>query len=141
MILITKQLADKLPINHELLLNRVVNPLDYSALHLIITKAQQIVIYDATKTKTLPPETIIGVYDHINRTGKNPLIGNQKKYNIDFIDITGIYSRNKTAIKTDCCGNKLNKRYLYPSHYLCIISIMAKAHGINKISAFLVNIL
>ena len=95
MILITKQLADKLPKNHELLLNRVVNPLDYSALHLIITKAQQIVIYDATKTKTLPPETIIGVYDHINRTGKNPLIGNQKKYNIDFIDITGMYNRNK----------------------------------------------
>ena len=140
MILITKQLADKLPLNHKLLLNKVVNPLDYSALYLIITKAQQIVVYDATKTKSFPPGAIISVYDHINRTGNNPLIGNQKKHEIDFIDITRVYNRKKIAVKTDCCGKKLNKKYLYPSHYLCIISIMAKACGINKTSAFLVNI-
>ena len=140
MIVITKQLSEKLPNNHKLLSKRVVNPLDYSELNEIIEKAQQIIIYDATKTAALSPKAIISVYDHINRTGKSPLIGNQKKHNIDFIDITGIYSSDKKAVQTDCCGKKLNTIYLYPSHYLCIISILAKARGINKISAFLVNI-
>ena len=85
-------------------------------------------------------KSIIKVKDHINRTGENPLISHQKKLNIEFIDITKIYKIEKNAVNTDCCGKKLNKKYTYPSHYLCNISILAKAMGIKKISAFLVNI-
>mgnify|MGYP001332038079 CR=1 FL=1 len=140
MKIITQQLAEKLPRYHDLLSNQTVDPLDYSTLHFIITETQQLTIYDITRTKKHPNETIINVNNHINRTGKNPLIGHQKELEIDFIDITNLYNGGQNSVKTDCCGKYLNKRYSYPSQYLCNISILAKALGIQKIAAFLVNI-
>ncbi len=140
MKIITKQLADKLPNNHELLSNPVLNPQDYSAIHLALKEAQQITIFDITTTKKHPKKTIINVNDHINRTGNNPLIGHQKELGIDFTNICKLYNSEQHSIKTDCCGKTLNRRYPYPSHYLCNISILAKAIGVPKISAFLVNI-
>ena len=139
MKIITHQLAEKLPRYHDLLSNQTINPLDYSALYLILKEAKQLAIYDTTTTQNHPPNAIISVNDHINRTGKNPLIGNQKKLSIDFIDITRLYQRKKNGVNTNCCGNELNEKYSYPSHYLCNISILAKAIGIQKIAAFLVN--
>ena len=140
MKIITQQLAENIPRNHSLLANQVINPQNFAALFRFLETVQNLIVYDITKTKTHPPESIIKVKDHINRTGKNPLISHQKKLNIDFIDITKIYKIEKNAVNTDCCGKKLNKKYTYPSHYLCNISILAKAMGIKKISAFLVNI-
>ena len=55
-------------------------------------------------------------------------------------NITKLYKYGQNFVKTDCCGKKLNRQYSYPSHYLCNIAILAKASGIKKISAFLVNI-
>ena len=140
MKIITQQLADKLPKNHELLSNLALNPQDYLTIYPVLKEAQQLTIYDITTTKEHPVETIINVNDHINRTGNNPLIGRQKELGIDFTNITKLYKSEKNSIKTDCCGKTLNLRYPYPSHYLCNISILAKAIGIPKISAFLVNI-
>ena len=140
MKIITKQLADKLPNNHELLSNPVLNPQDYSAIHLALKEAQQITIFDITTTKKHPKKTIINVNDHINRTGNNPLIGHQKELGIDFTNISKLYNSEQHSIKTDCCGKTLNRLYPYPSHYLCNISVLAKAIGIPKISAFLVNL-
>ena len=140
MIIITQQLANKLPKNHELLSNLALNPQDYLTIYPVLTKAQQLTIYDITTTKEHSEETIIGVNDHINRTGNNPLIGHQKDLNIDFTNINKLYKSEHNSVKTDCCGKTLNLRYPYPSHYLCNISILAKAMGIHKISAFLVNI-
>ena len=140
MKIITQQLADKLPKNHKLLSNLALNPQDYLAIHTILKEAQQLTVYDITTTKEHPVETIINVNDHINRTGNNPLIGRQKELGIDFTNINKLYKSEQYSIKTDCCGKTLNPRYPYPSHYLCNISILAKAIGIPKISAFLVNI-
>ena len=140
MKIITQQLADKLPKNNELLSNLALNPQDYLTIHSILKEVQQLIIYDITRTNEYPVETIINVNDHINRTGNNPLIGRQKDMNIDFTNINKLYKSEYNSIKTDCCGKTLNLRYPYPSHYLCNISILAKARGIHKISAFLVNI-
>ena len=140
MKIITQQLADKLPKDHKLLYNKIVNPQNYSALHSALIETQQLIIYDITTNKKYPLETIIGVNDHINRTGENPLIGHQKELDIDFTDITRLYQCKQNFINTDCCGKELNVKYTYPSHYLCFISILAKSLGIKKISAFLVNI-
>ena len=140
MKIITQQLADKLPKNNELLSNLALNPQDYLTIYPVLKKVQQLTVYDITTTKEHPVETIINVNDHINRTGNNPLIGRQKELGIDFTNINKLYKSEQYSIKTDCCGKTLNPRYPYPSHYLCNISILAKAIGIPKISAFLVNI-
>ena len=140
MKIITQQLANKLPKNHELLSNLELNLQNYLVIHHVLKEAKQVTIYDLTITKEHPVETIINVNDHINRTGNNPLIGRQKELNIDFTNINKLYKSEQNSIKTDCCGKTLNLRYPYPSHYLCNISILAKAIGIPKISAFLVNI-
>ena len=141
MKIITQQLADKLPKNHDLLSNLALNPQDYFAIQSALKDLKQITIYDITTTKKHPYKTIINVNDHINRTGNNPLIGHQKELGINFTNINKLYKNEQNSIKTDCCGKTLNLRYPYPSHYLCNISILAKALGILQISAFLVNIL
>ena len=141
MKIITSQLADKLPRNHELLLEQIVNPLDYLMIHSIITKLQHLTVYDLTMTNEQPEGAIISVNDHINKTGKNPLIDNKNKHQIDFIDITNLYNVRQNSVITNCCGEELNYKYLYPSHYLCNITIIARALGIQKTSAFLVNLL
>tara|TARA_B100000315_G_C14476791_1_gene541012 strand:- start:430 stop:855 length:426 start_codon:yes stop_codon:yes gene_type:complete len=141
MKIITQQLSEKLPKDHELQLNQTVNPQDFLTLYSLLNEAKQLTVYDITTTPKRPIGTIISVSDHFNRTGNNILIGNQKKLDIDFIDITKLYKIEQNAVNTDCCGKKLNRRYSYPSHFLCNISILAKALGVQKISAYLVNIL
>ncbi len=140
MKIITQQLADKLSSCHKLLSNQVINPQDYITTHSILINAQELTIYDITNSKKHPYEEILSVKDHINRTGNNPLIGHQKELDVVFTDITKLYNNKPNAVQTDCCGKKLNRQYPYPSHYLCNISIIAKTIGIQKISAFLINI-
>ena len=140
MKIITNQLAKKLPQNHKLRKNKVVNPRDFSEVSSFLKNIENLSIYDITKTSKYPPNTIISVNDHINRTGENLLVGHQKELQIDFIDIAKLYKTKKDSVKTDCCGKKLNIYYQYPSHYLCNISILAKALGVQKISGFLINI-
>ena len=142
MKIITQQLANKLQRDHELLSNYIANPLDYSKLKSIFNNIHQTTIYDITYNKKIKNGEIVGVKDHINKTGTNPLIGKQKELSIDFIDITRIYQNNKkNDVITTCCGKKLNTKYTYPSHYLCNITILARACNIQTISAFLINIL
>ena len=81
--------------------------------------------------------------DHINKTGHNPLIGNQKNLEKPFIDISNLYN-TKHGITTHCLGERYNKykeEYKYPSKYLCYISIIARALGKKNINAFLINTL
>ena len=68
MKIITQQLADKLPNNHELLSNLALNPQDYLTIYPVLKEAQQLTIYDITTTKEHPVETIINVNDHINQS-------------------------------------------------------------------------
>ena len=94
-------------------------------------------IWDLTNGYTLGE--IIEVSDHINKTGANPLIGNQQKLKIDFPDVTNLYNHKK-GITTICRGDSFHKRNEeHISTWLCHISIVARAIGIKKIQAKLVS--
>ena len=104
-----------------------------------IKQTNKINIYDRTSNNKAKEGSIITVSDHLNKTGINPLIGRQKTLKIDFIDMTNIYN-DKNGIITHCFGKKLYKKYDYPSHYLSIIVILARAIGFKTINGFLINI-
>ena len=98
-------------------------------------------IYDITHNPQKPHNEKIVVKDHINQTGNNPLIGIQSQFSEAFIDISNIYSA-EDGVTTVCLGtnyDKHKKENEYPSTYLCYISILAKAIGVKKISAALIN--
>ena len=67
--------------------------------------SQTIEIWDLTKG--YDRGTIIDIADHINKTGSNPLIGNQQKLGIDFPDISNLYLSKKGAV-TSCYGNRFS---------------------------------
>lgn len=138
---ITKQLKKKLPPRHLLLSYEMI---DLEKIDESINKIKNkniIKIYDATTIKKEKNLIKIPVNDHINRTGNNPLIKKQKLLKIDFLDIRSSYSQKEEGIITNCCGKKLNSDYLYPSHFLCNIVILAKALKIPECHAYLINIL
>ena len=140
--IITKQLAKKLPIDHELNKEKICDTRSYEEIHSILKliPSTMIQVYDSTFTPHYKRGSIIPVSDHINRTGQNPLIDNGNSKQIEFIDISNLYHRDKNGITTDCCGEALDKAYIYPSHYLCNFAIVARLMGIKKIQAFLYNI-
>ena len=140
--IITKQLAKKLPIDHDLNKETICDPQFYEELHSILKliPSTMIKVYDSTFTPHYKRGSIIPVSDHINRTGQNPLIGAGIGKQIKFIDISNPYHGYKNGITTNCCGEALNKAYIYPSHYLCNFAIVARSKGIKKIQAFLYNI-
>ena len=104
-------------------------------------KQYSVEIYDITHNPEIPHNQKIIIKDHINKTGNNPLIGIQSQFSEPFIDISNIYSAREGAT-TVCLGahyDKYKNKYAYPSTYLCYISILAKAVGVEKISASLIN--
>ena len=141
MNIITEQLANKLPKDSELQKHKIVNPTNFNQLHKLLksNKIYEIYITDATSTSKKEPRTIIPVQDHINRTGINILREKQKFLAIDFVDITNPYISKKNSIITDCCGEVLNNKYDYPSHYICHITTLAHAMNIKSIHGFLYN--
>ena len=142
MKIITEQLAEQLPQDHELKKQNIVNPTNFNHIHqlLISSKIDEIIVTDSTINHKLKRGTIIPLHDHINRTGTNILRGKQKLLEINFIDTTKIYAKNINGIVTDCSGKKLNQNYEYPSHYICHITTLACAMNINNIQGFLYNI-
>ena len=97
-----------------------------------------IIIYDMTLGYNTG--TIFKISDHINRTGSNPLIGKQKELRIDFPDLSNLYI-DKAGVITDCLGDRFNhSSFKYPSTWLCHISIIARAIGIEKVYGRLVSI-
>ena len=98
-------------------------------------------IYDITHNPQKPHNEKIVVKDHINQTGNNPLIGIQSQFSEPFIDISNTYNVEDGAT-TVCLGPHYDKhkhKHTYPSTYLCYISILAKALGVKKINATLIN--
>ena len=140
--IITSQLSLKLPNGHELLNYAIVDPYNFDEMYeLLKTKSPpKIKIYDATHSKNKKPGTLFQIKDHLNLSGHNPLIGRQAFLGIDFIDISKLYHCGDEGVITHCCGTELNTQYDYPSHYLCHLSILARAMGIKSINAFLYNI-
>jgi len=143
MNIITKQLANKLPKNSELHKHNIVNPTNYNELYqqLKSNTINEINVIDLTSTHKEEHGIIIPVHDHINRTGTNILTGKQKLLCIDFIDMTKLYQKKKNSIITDCCGENLNNKYEYPSHYICHITTLAHAMNIKNIYGYLYNII
>ena len=141
MNIITKQLANKLSKESELQKYNIVNPTNFNELYqqLKSNKTNEINVIDLTSTTKEEHGTIIPVQDHINRTGINILTRRQKLLGIDFIDMTNSYQTKKNSIITDCCGEILNNKYEYPSHYICHITTLALAMNIKKIYGFLYN--
>jgi len=141
MNIITKQLAKRLPKNHELKKYNVVNPKNFNEIYQLLTsnKTNEIHVIDLTTSQKKEPGSIISVQDHINRTAINILRGKQKFLGIDFIDMTHLYQIKKNSIITDCCGETLNNKYEYPSHYICNITTLAHALNIKNIYGYLYN--
>ena len=120
-----------------------INPNNIAATIRILKTLKQypIEVYDITHNRHMPHDQKIIVKDHINQTGNNPLIGIQSQFSEPFIDISNTYNVDD-GVTTVCLGphyNKHKNQYAYPSTYLCYISILAKAIGIKKIKATLIN--
>ena len=96
-------------------------------------------IYDITQNEELDFEAIIYVNDHVNCTGKNPLVGRQQKMGIDFVDMTNAYEQKRDGIITHSGGNLLNLQFNFPSHYLAHIIILARTLKFKPIPAYLIN--
>ena len=141
MKLVTIQLFKKIPKNHEARKHLMINPKDIEGIIKILKNKTKIEVYDLTVSNKKQKLQIISVKDHINRTGINPLMTRQKELKINFLDSGEIYKKKSNGIITDCCGETLNKNYLFPSHYLSNISLLAKALQIKEFSAFLINVL
>ena len=141
MNIITEQLANKLPKDSELQKYKIVNPTNFNELYkqLKSNKTNEINVIDLTSTPKEEYGIIISVQDHINRIGTNILTGRQKLLGIDFIDMTNLYQKKKNSIITNCCGEILNNKYEYPSHYICHITTLAHAINIKNIYGFLYN--
>lgn len=91
-------------------------------------------------TKGYNSGKIIEVIDHINKTGANPLCGNQQKLGIDFPDISNLYQNNHGVI-TQCMGNRFsNLTDKNISTWMCHISIVARAIGMENVYGKLVSI-
>ena len=80
-------------------------------------------IYDQTLGMNKPGK-IFRVNDHINRIGHNPFIGNQSFFNIDFINVTKLYTQHPKGIITNSCGDTLSTKLPFPSSHLANIAIM-----------------
>ena len=139
--IITKQLANKLPKDSKLRKYNIINPKFFNQTYQLLApnRKNEIYVTDLTRTHNKDLRTIIPIKDHINRTGTNILRGKQKFLNIDFIDISNLYNSKQNSIITDCCGETLNDKYEYPSHYICHIIILAYAMNIKNIHGFLYN--
>ena len=103
----------------------------------IKNSTNSIEIWDLTKGYN--SGDIFEVSDHINKTGSNPLFGNQQKLGIDFPDITNLY-QDKTGVVTSCHGNRFFETdEKNSSTWICHISIVARAIGIQNIHGKLVS--
>ena len=120
-----------------------INPKDIAGTIKILKslRQQMIEIYDITHNPQMPHNEKIIVKDHINQSGNNPLIGIQNQFLEPFIDISNTYSVDN-GVTTVCLGahyDKYKNKHEYPSTYLCYVSILAKAIGVKKINATLIN--
>ncbi len=82
------------------------------------------------------------VKNHVNKTGENPIRGNQALSKEPFFDITSVYEKTKEGIITPSLGKKYSKmknKEKHPSTYLSNIVILCKALGFNKITGILIN--
>ena len=104
-------------------------------------ETQKLKIYDITYHPHSPHHTIIPINDHINRIGDNPFIGQQKFFNIDFINVEKIYIKNLKGVITTSYGNRYQqykKTTNYSSTHIANIVVLAQIQS-YKVQGYLVN--
>ena len=105
-----------------------------------ILQAKRVVVYDITRAEKNKKK--LHINDHINKTGKHPLIQIKP---LEFIDISCLYTKNKRGIITTGLGKRFNKeknKNPYPSTYVSTIAILCKKINPEiKIEATLINCL
>ncbi len=107
-----------------------------------LDKSIKIIIIDKTFCLKTPVFKKFYVNNHVNKSGENPLRGNQEIALSPFFDITSLYLQNKKGVVTTGLGKKyLGERneHRYPSTYMVSIAILCKALGFNKIEGQLIN--
>lgn len=125
-------------ITHKIIVNAQENDALINNMLNIKKSTKTIEIWDLTKG--YERGTIIDISDHINKTGSNPLFGNQQKLRIDFPDISNLYLSEKGVV-TSCYGNRFSTvKEINSSTWLCHISIVARAIGIENISGKLISL-
>ena len=141
--IITKQLSELIPPNHKLQKYLSIDPTNFLAMYNLFKTATDkgLCIYDATTSKNLKYGQTVRIIDHINNTGTNILIGQQKTLKIDFTDLTNFYFHNQKGVITTCCGKNVNIEKEYPCHYLCHPATLARAMQFKKITGYLYNII
>jgi len=121
------------------------NFIDYLKIHTFFLKQKnqhtQLDLYDITYNPNYPNNTIFLINDHINKIGNNPFIGNQKFFNIDFINIANLYLQNKQGIITTCYGERYEQnktRTEFPSTHIANVAALAHTHQYT-ITGYLIN--
>ena len=82
------------------------------------------------------------VNNHVNKTGENPIRGNQALSKQPFFDITSLYLKSTKGITTTSLGKqyiKMKNKVEHPSTYMSNIAILCKALGFKKIKGVLIN--
>tara|TARA_B100000579_G_scaffold115713_1_gene92772 strand:+ start:3517 stop:3957 length:441 start_codon:yes stop_codon:yes gene_type:complete len=105
-----------------------------------IKNKKLVVVFDITYSLQYKEGHKFYVKDHINKTGKNPLL---KQKPIKFVDLTDLYISNKKSITTTSFGEKFNlskNQSLFPSTEMALISILCRKENPKvKIKGILVN--
>ena len=121
----------------------IVDFSDYQGIYEILraTNNKNLKIYDITHHPPSPSDTIIPINDHINRIGHNPFIGQQKFFNIDFINVEQIYANHQNGVTTTSYGNRYQQHKThkaYPSTHIANIATIAHIQSYT-IQGYLVN--
>jgi len=107
-----------------------------------IKNKKLVVIFDITYSSKHKQGHKFYVKDHINKTGKNPLL---KQKPIQFVDLTDLYISNKKSIITTSVGERFDlskNQNLFPSTEMALISILCRKENPKvKIKGILVNCL
>lgn len=102
---------------------------------------KSIQVYDTTRNKKYNTGHMISISDHINLTGTNPIIGNQEKLGIEFIDLHNLYSTKGPEVAF-CSQEMFDFSDKYSNHckHIALLAIAARAVGYSHIEGYLYNI-
>ena len=107
-----------------------------------LDRSAKIIIIDKTFCVKTVAYKRFYVNNHVNKSGENPMRGNQKIATSPFFDITSLYLQKNRGVVTTGLGNKYlgeRKKHKYPSTHLASIAILCKALGFSKIEGQLIN--
>ena len=138
-IAITRHVKEEVNLKKLYLENALVLP-DRSIEYLkpLARKESTIHIYDLGFKNN---KRVMPIKNHINKTGINPLRGEQTT-NIQFYDITTIYHKQRNSKIAECFGKhnplKINNNYIQ-TRFLCNHVISAYFIGFKNIFAYVIN--